>query len=113
MTTREPRPTETDGVDYMFVTRDEFEAAVAAGELLEWAEYGGNLYGTPRAPVMEQLTAQEERGSAANHGRDQEDQATDPANEAMHAGRDRARIQTGNDRHRLSCRAAGQDHFVS
>ena len=71
MTTREPRPTETDGVDYMFVTRDEFEAAVAAGELLEWAEYGGNLYGTPRAPVMEHTVrmVREEAVSAVANAR--------------------------------------------
>ena len=57
MTTRRARPSEEDGIDYFFVTRDEFEQAVADGELLEWAEYGGNLYGTPRSPVMAQLDA--------------------------------------------------------
>ena len=46
-----------DGVDYRFVTRGEFESAAAAGELLEWAEYGGNLYGTPRGPVLTHLDA--------------------------------------------------------
>lgn len=39
------------------MTRPEFEAAIARGELLEWAEYGGNLYGTPRGPVVERLEA--------------------------------------------------------
>jgi guanylate kinase len=49
MTTREPRPGEIDGKDYFFVTRDEFEQKVRDGELIEWAEFAGNYYGTPRA----------------------------------------------------------------
>lgn len=49
MTTRAARPDEIDGVDYHFVDRDEFTRAIDAGELVEWAEYGGNLYGTPAA----------------------------------------------------------------
>jgi guanylate kinase len=57
MTTRPPRPSEVDGVDYHFVTREEFQEAVAADNLLEWAEYGGNLYGTPRDPVVARLDA--------------------------------------------------------
>lgn len=57
MTTRRPRPSEVAGTDYHFVTRAEFEEAVAAGRLLEWAEYGGNLYGTPRDPVVARLEA--------------------------------------------------------
>jgi guanylate kinase len=52
-TTRAPRPGEVDGEHYRFVDRPTFEAMVAAGDLLEWAEYAGNLYGTPRAPVAE------------------------------------------------------------
>jgi guanylate kinase len=52
-TTRQPRGGETDGVEYYFYTRDRFETAIAAGELLEWAEFAGNYYGTPIAPVKE------------------------------------------------------------
>jgi guanylate kinase len=54
-TTRHPRPGEREGVEYHFVSRDRFEELIAAGELLEWAEFAGNLYGTPRAPVLEKL----------------------------------------------------------
>ncbi len=53
-TTREPRPDEIDGKHYYFVTRQEFEQMVAAGQLLEWAEFAGNYYGTPRLPVEQQ-----------------------------------------------------------
>lgn len=56
-TTRSPRPGETDGVQYRFLTRDEFAAMIEDGELLEHAEFAGNLYGTPRAPVAERLAA--------------------------------------------------------
>lgn len=51
MTTRPARPGEVEGVDYRFVDRATFQAAVSAGDLIEWAEYGGNLYGTPVAEV--------------------------------------------------------------
>lgn len=54
-TTRQPRPGEIDQQHYYFVTRDEFEKMVQAGELLEWAEYAGNYYGTPLAPVEQQI----------------------------------------------------------
>lgn len=56
-TTRAPRPGEVDGQDYFFVSRDAFQEMVARGELLEWAEFAGNLYGTPKAPVMQQIEA--------------------------------------------------------
>ena len=52
-TTRAPRPGEVDGKDYFFVTRTAFDAMVAADELLEHAEYVGNYYGTPLAPILE------------------------------------------------------------
>ena len=55
MTTRAPRPGEVDGVDYYFVTREEFERQIEAGNLLEYAEFVGNYYGTPKDKVEEQL----------------------------------------------------------
>jgi guanylate kinase len=51
VTTRRMRDYEVDGVHYHFVSRVEFERLVAAHELLEWAEFAGNLYGTPRGAV--------------------------------------------------------------
>lgn len=54
-TTRAPRNGEQDGVQYFFLTRKHFEAQVGEGGFLEWAEFAGNLYGTPRAPVEQQL----------------------------------------------------------
>jgi guanylate kinase len=59
-TTRTPRPGEVDGQHYYFLTRSQFEAMVAQDEFLEWAEFAGNLYGTPRQPVMDKI-AQGER----------------------------------------------------
>ncbi|WP_054949944.1 guanylate kinase [Numidum massiliense] len=56
-TTREPRPNEVDGVHYFFKGRDDFKAMIEGDELLEWAEYMGNYYGTPRAFVEETLSA--------------------------------------------------------
>lgn len=50
-TTREPRPGEIDGVQYHFVSVAEFERMIADGEMLEYARYAGNFYGTPRKPV--------------------------------------------------------------
>ena len=58
-TTRRPRPGEQDGVQYFFVDDDEFDKLVANGELLEWAEFAGHRYGTPRRPVQERLDAGE------------------------------------------------------
>jgi guanylate kinase len=57
VTTRRPRPGETDGVEYHFVDDAEFARMVDAGELLEHATYAGHSYGTPRAPVEEKLAA--------------------------------------------------------
>jgi guanylate kinase len=54
-TTRPPRPGEIDGKDYYFMSKDQFEAQIQAGEFLEWAEYAGNYYGTPRSKVEAQI----------------------------------------------------------
>lgn len=51
VTTRPRRPGETDGVDYRFVSRKQFEALIESDQLIEWAEYAGNFYGTPRDAV--------------------------------------------------------------
>jgi guanylate kinase len=56
-TTRRPRPGETHGVNYFFVDHAEFARMVENGELLEYAEFAGNFYGTPRAPVHDRLEA--------------------------------------------------------
>jgi guanylate kinase len=56
-TTRFPRPGEIDGVHYHFVGAEKFDQLVADGGLLEWAEFAGHRYGTPRAPVEERLSA--------------------------------------------------------
>ena len=50
-TTRDKRPGEQDGVNYFYLTRDEFEQSIKNGEFLEWAEFAQNLYGTKRAFV--------------------------------------------------------------
>ncbi|MEV6904776.1 guanylate kinase [Amycolatopsis sp. NPDC051372] len=57
VTTRKPRPGEVDGSHYHFVERAEFDRMVADGLLLEWAEFAGNCYGTPREPVERALAA--------------------------------------------------------
>ena len=54
-TTRNPREGEVDGRDYIFVGREEFEKWIDEGRFLEWAEYSGNLYGTPEQKVEEYL----------------------------------------------------------
>lgn len=58
MTTRDPRPGEVDGQDYIYVTRDDFREAIDAGQMLEWAEIHGGLQlsGTPRQPVEAAIT---------------------------------------------------------
>jgi guanylate kinase len=55
MTTRQKREGEVEGVDYYFRTREEFEALIEAGEMLEYAEYVGNYYGTPLSYVQQTL----------------------------------------------------------
>jgi guanylate kinase len=57
VTTRRPRSGEVDGREYRFVDEPEFDRMVAAGELLEWAEFAGNKYGTPRDPVSRRIEA--------------------------------------------------------
>lgn len=57
VTTRKMRDYEVDGVHYFFVDRPEFERMIREGQLLEWAEFAGNLYGTPRGPVEARLRA--------------------------------------------------------
>ncbi|HEX2729574.1 MAG TPA: guanylate kinase [Rubrobacteraceae bacterium] len=52
-TTRKPRPGEVNGQHYIFLSREEFERWIEAGYFLEWAEYTGNLYGTPEHRVEE------------------------------------------------------------
>ena len=51
MTTREPRVTETNGVEYYFVSREEFQKNIDEDNFLEWAEFVGNRYGTPKSYV--------------------------------------------------------------
>jgi guanylate kinase len=60
MTTRKPREGEVDGIDYFFKSREEFEALIEQGKLLEYAEFVGNYYGTPVDYVRETI----------NNGRD-------------------------------------------
>lgn len=54
-TSRSPRPGEIDGVNYFFITRERFQEMIRNNELLEWVEYCGNYYGTPRAYVESEL----------------------------------------------------------
>jgi len=56
-TTRKPRGQEVDGREYFFKTTEEFEKMIAQGELIEYANYVGNYYGTPKAYVEQQLNA--------------------------------------------------------
>src|SRR5271165_549354 len=55
VTTRRPRPGEVNGREYYFVDDREFGRMVRSGELLEWAEFAGNKYGTPEEPVRQRL----------------------------------------------------------
>lgn len=56
-TTRNPRPYEENGREYFFKTKEEFEAMIAEGKLIEYAQYVGNYYGTPKEYVDSQLEA--------------------------------------------------------
>jgi len=56
-TTRAPRFNEVNGTDYHFYSNEEFDAAIASNEFLEWAEFAGNRYGTPRKAVEDSLRA--------------------------------------------------------
>jgi len=57
VTTRSPRPGEIDGKSYYFISRSKFEQLIAEGEFLEWAEFAGNYYGTPREAVLNQINS--------------------------------------------------------
>lgn len=56
-TTRDPRPGEVDGEHYFFVSPDQFDEMIGRNQLLEWASFAGNQYGTPRTAVLERLSA--------------------------------------------------------
>lgn len=55
-TTRTPRSGERDGVDYFYISAEEFDRRISANEFLEWAEFAGNKYGTPANAVKEKLS---------------------------------------------------------
>ena len=54
-TTRSPRPGEVNGVNYHFISREDFQARIASGDMLEYTEYCGNFYGTPKREALEIL----------------------------------------------------------
>ena len=54
-TTRPPRPSETDGVHYYFVTKEQFEEMIATGQMLEYSAHAANYYGTPRAQAEQKM----------------------------------------------------------
>ena len=54
-TTRAPRPSETDGVHYYFVTKEQFEEMIVSGQMLEYSAHAANYYGTPRAQAEEKM----------------------------------------------------------
>ncbi len=58
-TTRSPRPGEIDGVNYYFITRQQFDLMVSEHEFIEWAEFANNCYGTPKRSVEQQLASGE------------------------------------------------------
>ncbi len=57
VTTRKARPGEEEGEHYRFVSEERFGEMIRADELLEWAQYNNNFYGTPRRPVLDQIAA--------------------------------------------------------
>ena len=59
-TARPKRDNEVEGVDYLFISRDEFQEMIVNDELLEWAEVYGNLYGVPKSPVREALARRQD-----------------------------------------------------
>ena len=56
-TTRPPRDSETEGVHYYFVTKEQFEEMIASGQMLEYSAHNANYYGTPRAQAEEKMAA--------------------------------------------------------
>jgi len=56
-TTRAPRTGEEEGREYFFLTKEEFQKRIEEGRFLEWAEFSGNFYGTPKDFVLEQISA--------------------------------------------------------
>lgn len=56
-TTRDPRPNEVDGIDYYFISKNEFETKIESGDFLEWAIFSGNHYGTLRSEIVLRLDA--------------------------------------------------------
>ncbi len=56
-TTRAPRPGEVDGVNYHYISKEEFESRIASGDMLEYTEYCGNYYGTPKKEAEETLAS--------------------------------------------------------
>lgn len=54
-TTRKPRPGEIDGINYYYKTKNEFKSLIESGEMLEWAEFADNYYGTFKSAVYEQV----------------------------------------------------------
>lgn len=56
-TTRKPRSGEKEGINYYYLSKQEFEKKINAGQLLEWADVYGNYYGTPKEPVIEAINS--------------------------------------------------------